>query len=109
MAAASGTTPPRVAVVQHTAVCPPGRVGYWHVGVPPSGPFDSRAFQLGNRLLGNEAQAAGLEITLRGPTLRFNQACSFVLSGAPLAATLDSQPLAMHQVLHAQAGQILPR
>ncbi|QFS62292.1 urea carboxylase [Pantoea dispersa] len=85
----------------------PGRVGYWHVGVPPSGPFDSRAFQLGNRLLGNEAQAAGLEITLRGPTLRFNQACSFVLSGAPLAANLDSQPLAMHQVLHAQAGQTL--
>ena len=29
MAAASGTTPPRVAVVQHTAVCPPGRVGDW--------------------------------------------------------------------------------
>ncbi|MDI9223047.1 urea carboxylase [Pantoea sp. EA-12] len=85
----------------------PGRVGYWHVGVPPSGPFDSRSFQLGNRLLGNDAQAAGLEITLHGPTLRFNQACSFVLTGAPIAADLDHQPLAMHQIIRAQAGQTL--
>jgi len=85
----------------------PGRVGYWHVGVPPSGPFDSRAFQLGNRLLNNDAQAAGLEITLRGPTLRFNQACSFVLTGAPIAAQLDQQPLTMHQIVTAQAGQTL--
>ncbi|WP_293795645.1 urea carboxylase [uncultured Pantoea sp.] len=85
----------------------PGRIGYWHVGVPPSGPFDSRAFQLGNRLLDNDAQAAGLEITLRGPTLRFNQACSFVLTGAPIAAQLDQQRLPMNQRLTAQAGQTL--
>ncbi|MDF7661053.1 urea carboxylase [Erwiniaceae bacterium L1_54_6] len=85
----------------------PGRTGYWHVGVPPSGPFDSRAFQLGNRLLGNDPQAAGLEITLRGPTLRFNQACSFVLTGAPLVAQLDQQSLEMNQIVSAQAGQTL--
>jgi urea carboxylase len=29
----------------------PGRSGYWHVGVPTSGPFDSYSFRLGNRLL----------------------------------------------------------
>ena len=85
----------------------PGRIGYWHVGVPPSGPFDSRAFQLGNRLLGNDADAAGLEITLHGPTLRFNQACSLVLTGAPIAAQLDQQTLPMNQVISAQAGQTL--
>ncbi len=27
----------------------PGRLGYWAVGVPPSGPMDSLAFRLGNR------------------------------------------------------------
>lgn len=32
----------------------PGRTGYWAVGVPPSGPMDSLALRLGNRLLGNE-------------------------------------------------------
>jgi urea carboxylase len=31
----------------------PGRLGYWAVGVPPSGPMDDRALRLGNRLLGN--------------------------------------------------------
>ncbi len=37
----------------------PGRLGYWAVGVPPSGPMDSRALRLGNALLGNPADAAG--------------------------------------------------
>jgi urea carboxylase len=50
----------------------PGRIGYWDVGVPPSGPMDERALRLGNRLLGNPQDAAGLEITMTGPTLRFN-------------------------------------
>ncbi|RZM02246.1 MAG: urea carboxylase, partial [Sphingomonas sp.] len=50
----------------------PGRVGLWDVGVPPSGPMDSRSFRLGNALLGNDAAAAGLEITATGPTLAFN-------------------------------------
>ena len=31
----------------------PGRVGYWHVGVPPNGPMDDLAHRLVNRVLGN--------------------------------------------------------
>ncbi|WP_369789355.1 urea carboxylase [Rouxiella sp. WC2420] len=84
-----------------------GRRGYWHVGVPPSGPFDSRSFRLGNRLLGNDEQAAGLEITLRGPTLRFNQDCAIVISGAAIDVRLDNQPLPMWQVCNVSAGQTL--
>ena len=85
----------------------PGRSGYWHVGVPPSGPFDSRAFTVGNQLLGNDAQAAGLEITLRGPTLRFNQPCAFVLTGAEIAAKLDDETVSTGVVINANAGQTL--
>lgn len=85
----------------------PGRSGYWHVGVPPSGPFDNRAFTVGNQLLGNDAQAAGLEITLRGPTLRFNQACAFVLTGAEIAAKLDDKTVLTGVVINANAGQTL--
>ena len=47
----------------------PGRTGLWHVGVPPSGPMDSLSFRLANRLIGNSADAAALEITLNGPAL----------------------------------------
>ena len=35
----------------------PGRLGYWHVGVPPSGPMDALSFRLANRLVGNPATA----------------------------------------------------
>jgi urea carboxylase len=45
----------------------PGRLGYWDIGVPPSGPFDDFSFKLGNRLLGNAEDVAGLEITLEWP------------------------------------------
>ncbi|MFA5549465.1 MAG: urea carboxylase [Porticoccaceae bacterium] len=67
----------------------PGRVGYWNIGVPPSGPFDDYSFRLGNRLLGNPETAAGLELTLNGPTLRFNRASRVVIAGADLAARLE--------------------
>ncbi len=49
----------------------PGRLGYWHVGVPPSGPMDALSFRLANRLVGNPEGAPALEITVTGPTLRF--------------------------------------
>ncbi len=52
----------------------PGRVGYWHVGVPPSGPMDDLSFRLGNRALGNDEGAAGLECTLGGPARRVTPA-----------------------------------
>ena len=50
-----------------TVQADPGRVGYWHVGVPPSGPMDERSFALGNEILGNPSTAAGLECTATGP------------------------------------------
>ncbi|RLU01335.1 urea carboxylase [Ketobacter sp.] len=85
----------------------PGRTGYWDVGVPPSGPFDGYSFRLGNEMLGNPQDAAGLEITVNGPTLQFNCATQIVITGAPLDATLDNQPLPNWQVQAVQAGQVL--
>ncbi|HEV7687154.1 MAG TPA: urea carboxylase, partial [Acidimicrobiia bacterium] len=67
----------------------PGRLGYWAVGVPPSGPMDDLSFRLGNRALGNAATAAGLELTVSGPTLRFHRAATICLTGAEMSATLQ--------------------
>ena len=50
----------------------PGRLGYWAVGVPPSGPMDDLSFRIGNRLVGNADGAAGLELTAQGPRLLFH-------------------------------------
>lgn len=85
----------------------PGRVGYWPVGIPPSGPFDSLSFQLANRLLGNEASAAGLEITVMGPALQFSMDTRVVLAGAAVEATLDGKPVPPWQILDVRGGQVL--
>lgn len=63
--------------VQSTIQDYPGMVGYWTVGVPPCGAMDSYSFRLGNRLLGNEEGAAGIEMTMRGGSYRFRTRTSF--------------------------------
>ncbi|MBW4331824.1 urea carboxylase [Stakelama sp. CBK3Z-3] len=85
----------------------PGRQGYWAIGVPPSGPMDSLSFRLGNRLLGNDAGAAGLEMTATGPTLDFDVPTRICLTGADFGATLDDTPVARNEVVEVAAGQTL--
>ncbi len=85
----------------------PGRTGYWNVGVPPSGPMDALAFRLANRLLGNRTTAAGLELTLTGPTLRFNAATVICLTGAHMQASLDGEPVPYWQPVPISAGSTL--
>ena len=85
----------------------PGRLGHWDVGVPPSGPMDPYAHRMANRLVGNAPGAAALEITLSGPTLRFNADAVVSVTGAPVKLTLDGQPVAMWQALKVSAGSTL--
>ncbi len=85
----------------------PGRLGYWSVGVPPSGPMDNLALQLGNRLLGNPQEAAGLEITMGGPTLAFNTDAVIAVTGADIPVMLDGAPQPMHTSILVPAGSQL--
>jgi len=85
----------------------PGRLGYWDVGVPPSGPMDSLAFRLGNRLLGNPETAAGLEITAVGPTIRFDHSATVCLTGPACAALLDGIAVPRYRPVRITAGQTL--
>ena len=90
----------------------PGRKKYWHVGIPPSGPFDNVSFRLGNQLLGNDQKAAGLEITLSGPTLKFNQKTYIALTGAETEILLTNQeshhkPIKFWQITEIEAGDQL--
>ncbi|MWV17880.1 urea carboxylase [Pseudomonas sp. L-22-4S-12] len=85
----------------------PGRLGYWAVGVPPSGPMDDRALRLGNRLLGNIEGAAGLEITMSGPLLRFNTDAVVAVTGAAIPLSLDGAEQPMNTALLIKAGSTL--
>jgi urea carboxylase len=71
----------------------PGRLKLWNVGVPPSGPMDSLSFRLGNRAVGNPSDAAALEITMSGPTLKFNTEALICLTGADMPADVDGLPI----------------
>ncbi|MET0920307.1 MAG: 5-oxoprolinase/urea amidolyase family protein, partial [Acidimicrobiia bacterium] len=85
----------------------PGRLGLWHVGVPPSGPMDDRSFRLGNRLVGNPEGTAGLECTAAGPTLRFSCDATVCVAGAPMDASCDGTPVAHWTPFEVHAGQTL--
>jgi len=85
----------------------PGRVGYWSIGVPPSGPMDSLAFRVANRLVGNPEDAAGLEMTITGPNLRFNVATTIALTGARMKAELDGVSVPYGQAVAVAAGSVL--
>jgi urea carboxylase len=85
----------------------PGRLGYWAVGVPPCGPMDALSFRLGNRLLGNDAGAAGLECTMSGPTLCFHTSAVICLTGARMKAGLEGEMVPYYQPFRVAAGQTL--
>ncbi len=85
----------------------PGRVGYWNVGVPPSGPMDDVSFRLVNAAVGNHPGAAALEITLSGPTLRFEAQTVICLGGAAIGTSLEGAPLPPWTPVTVLAGQVL--
>lgn len=77
------------------------------LGVPAGGAADPLARRLANALVGNPPGAAGLEVTLSGPTLRFHEGALISLCGAPFQAALDGTPLPLWRAVSVQAGQTL--
>lgn len=72
----------------------PGRLGFWDIGVPPSGPMDHLAFNLANQIVGNSPDAAALELSLIGPTLKFHHDTVIALTGADMGQP-RWQPIAL--------------
>ena len=92
---------------QATVQDSPGRLGFWNVGVPPSGPMDDLAFRLANRIVGNPKSAAGLELTGKGPMLQFGVASVIALTGATMTATLEGQRVPFWEPIAVKAGSVL--
>jgi urea carboxylase len=85
----------------------PGRVGYWDVGVPPSGPMDHLALRLANSLVGNSEGIAAFEFTVTGATIRFYTAAVIALAGAEMTAMLDNVAISYWQAIEIKAGSTL--
>jgi antagonist of KipI len=84
-----------------------GRFGYQHFGVPVSGAMDAYSHRVANILAANDEDAATLEITLRGPQLRFEVDSLIALCGADLSATLDGTALPQGKPVRVRANSVL--
>ncbi|KAL2204270.1 hypothetical protein CC79DRAFT_1360177 [Sarocladium strictum] len=85
----------------------PGRKGLWHAGIPPSGPMDNYSARLANRAVGNPAEAAVLECSVQGPTLKFHTDCTVAVTGATCTVAVDGKEASLNQPISVQAGQVL--
>lgn len=84
-----------------------GRHGHRERGICPGGALDVLALTLANRLVGNADGAAGLELTMGGCELRFEQPTRIALAGDDFDARLDGRPLRAHWSVPVAAGQTL--
>ena len=70
-----------------------GRFGYAHLGVSASGAADNFALRIGNILVGNPKQSAGIEMTIIGDKYRFKSDSYIALTGSEFEAELDNKPI----------------
>ncbi|CAN5496727.1 biotin-dependent carboxyltransferase family protein [soil metagenome] len=75
----------------HTLVVDGGRRRSRHLGVPLGGAADRGALALANGLVGNDAEAAALEITMLGPTLQAKHRTACALFGSPFVLAVANK------------------
>jgi KipI family sensor histidine kinase inhibitor len=95
-----------------TTVQDMGRWGFQRWGVPGSGAMDALALRAANVLVGNVETSAALEITMAGPTMRFDVDSLIAITGADLGAVLNTPDLADWRVplwtsIYVRAGSLL--
>ena len=84
-----------------------GRRGSLRYGVGTAGAMDPLALTVANLLLGNDENAAAIEIPVFPFQVRFSADCAFALTGADCTARLDGQPLLPWWAHQARKGQEL--
>lgn len=90
-----------------TTVQDQGRYGYYSIAFPPSGAMDKYSYTLANLLVGNDENAAALEITYLGPELEFQEDVSIAITGAQMQPKINGNPIAMWENVKVKAGDKL--
>jgi len=90
-----------------TSVQDLGRTGLRQFGVSTSGALDSFGLRVANLLVGNDEGAAGLEITLGGLQLRFEDERIVAWCGGEFDVQIGSRALPAGHVAHLQGGDEL--
>ncbi len=84
-----------------------GRKGYFASGIPPSGAMDRFALRMGNLLVKNPLDEAGIEMTAIGMKVRVLRETVIALTGADFSAKLNGDPIPLWQTLSLKEGDLL--
>jgi urea carboxylase len=85
----------------------PGRLGYWDLGIPPSGPLDDYSMRLGNVLVGNAAGSAAIEVAAGLFSMKPKADTLVAITGANMQPTLNGQPAPMWESFLAKEGDVI--
>ncbi len=84
-----------------------GRPGYYHIGIPLSGAMDREALRSANLLVGNDENAAGLEVVFMGPELEFTAPATVAVTGGEIPPKLNGEPRDTWTSFVVKAGDVL--
>ena len=84
-----------------------GRFGFGEYGVAPSGAVDTLSLQVGNRLVGNGADEAGLELTFAGPAVTALARIVIAVTGADFQPQINGAKIPMWHAVVMKEGDRL--
>ena len=82
-----------------------GRYGHQESGVPVAGPMDTFSHRLANQLVGNQSDAATLEVTLLGPEMIVDADTTMAIAGAQFEVTCDNRAIEIGSSFFVSRGQ----
>ncbi len=85
----------------------PGRLGYWDIGIPPSGPLDDYSLRLANVIVGNAQGQAALEAAAGMFSMKMRGDLVLAITGADMQPTLGGRPAPMWESFLAKDGEVL--
>lgn len=81
-----------------------GRYRWYRIGMPPAGAMDRFSFRVGNMLVGNPKDAAGLEITFQGPEIETEDDAIIAVTGADISLHINGAPARQWTAHYASKG-----
>jgi len=84
-----------------------GRHGYRNIGIPTSGFMDKESAWAANNIVDNDREESLIEITLKGPTLLFNNNCTISITGGDFSPLINDMPIKMYKSINVKLGDTL--
>ena len=84
-----------------------GRHGYRNIGIPTSGFMDQESAWAANKIVDNYREESLIEITLKGPTLLFNNNCTISITGGDFNPLINGMPIKMYESINVKLGDTL--